>query len=311
MERYLVSVIIPARNAAATIARAIDSVLDQDYRPLEVIVIDDDSQDGTAERAGRYGDPVRLVPSTRRRGAAGARNAGLEAARGEIIAFQDADDEWRPGKLSRQVALLQSEPSIVFVACGSRLRSPEGVDLGPLYDGQIPRAGTRAWAGLLARNTIAAPTVVAWRDALLAESGFDEHLPVAEDQDLWIRLARRGVLGYIDEPLVWVYMTPNSLSGVGSSLSCRQQIEFTLPMIERHVAALRDELSPREVRRLLGERWGRVGRAAYSYGLHQEGLRLIARASCYGFEPLRNVAFLLGSAPPARAVKRLLRPARA
>jgi hypothetical protein len=120
----------------------------------------------------------------------------------------------------------------------------------------------------------------------------------------------RGNLGFLDAPLVRVHATPNSLSGVGAAAGVRQQIEFTLPMVERHVAAKRNELSHGEIRRIFGERWGRLGRAAYSYGYYAEGLRLIARAAMLGFEPWENVRFLIGATPPVSWLKRLVRARR-
>ena len=311
MKRALVSVVIPARNAAPTIERALASVLAQDYRPMTAIVIDDGSRDATAAMVLRFADPpVRLIRLPEPRGAAGARNAGIEAATGSIVAFQDADDEWMPGKLTRQVELLTSDARFALVACGASFVSPVGEELGPLFGGQTPERGPRAWPGLLARNTIATPTVVTWRHMLLAEGGFDERLAVAEDQDMWIRLAMRGHLGYLDAPLVRVHATPNSLSAVGAAGGIRQQIEFTLPMVKRHVAAERNRLSPEEIRRIYGERWGRLGRAAYSFGYHAEGLRLIARAVLLGFEPLENFRFLIGTTPPISWLKRLVRTGR-
>ena len=307
----LVSVVVPARNAATTIARALDSVLGQDYRPIEVLVIDDASTDATARIVAAYASPeVRLLAVDRHRGAAGARNIGIAAARGDIIAFQDSDDEWRPGKLRRQVAQLQSDPALVFAACGTRFIHADGHDLGPLFDGQQPTQGDQAWRGLLARNTIATPCVVVRREHLLAEGGFDEGLTVAEDQDLWIRLAMRGRLGYIADPLVLVHQVVGSVSGVGTAFGYRQQLALTMPMVQRHLASRRADLSRREVRRILGERWGRIGRSAYTYGRHADGLRLILRASLMGFEPGRNAWFLLSAAPFLRPVKRLLRPDR-
>jgi glycosyltransferase involved in cell wall biosynthesis len=306
--RGLVTIIIPARDAARTIQRAIASVLAQDYRPIEVIVVDDSSSDTTLSLISQIADPaLRLIRLPRPRGAAAARNAGIEAASGEIVAFQDADDEWLPGKLARQMRLLRSDPRLTVVACAASFVSPAGKELGLLFDGKSPPEGPRAWPALLARNTIATPTVMTWRHHLLALGGFDERLMVAEDQDMWIRLAMRGHVGYLAVPLVRVHAVPNSLSSVGGPDSFRQQLEFTLPMVERHVAAKRAELSPREIRLILRERWGRLGRAGYSYGYYRVGLRLIARAALLGFEPLGTVRFLIGAAPPVGWLKRLIR----
>ena len=107
-----VSVVIPAYNRAATIVAAIDSVLRQTWTDFELIVVDDGSTDGTLAAAAAVADPrLRLVPAPRNLGAAGARNLGVEEARGTWIAFQDSDDEWLPEKLAKQMARLATPPA--------------------------------------------------------------------------------------------------------------------------------------------------------------------------------------------------------
>lgn len=148
-EPALVSVIVPARNAAGTLGTALDSVLAQDYGNLEVLVVDDASEDATAQVARARGDDrLRLLAHPRRRGAAAARNTGMSQARGAWLAFLDADDQWLPGKLSRQVADLERAPEGVRASCtafvlrrladgGREVRRPraEGGGLISLLDG--------------------------------------------------------------------------------------------------------------------------------------------------------------------------------
>ena len=304
----VVTVVVPAYQAAATLARALDFILVQsglpsDVGPLDIVVVDDVSSDATAEIAESYAaHGVRLIRRATRGGAAAARNDGIAAA-GEMVAFLDADDEWCPGKLAKQIAVLRSDPRIVFVSCGSVLIDPNGRLIGPLYDDDIPIAGDQAWRGLLARNTIATPSVLAWRRALLDVGGFNPALRVAEDQDMWIRLSIHGHLGYVDEPLVRVHATPNSLS----SGNVHEQVAVTLPVVERYIALKQAELTPDEIRSIRGGRWGRLGRNAYSQELYVDGLRIIGRAMRYGDRPLYNVLFLLNGAPPMRWLKRHLR----
>ena len=110
----LVSAVIIAYNGEAFLGQAIDSVLAQDHEPVEVIVVDDGSADGTARIASER--PVRLV-SRPNGGMAAARNTGIEAARGEFVAFLDHDDLWTPEKLSRQVAHLRRHAGLGAVLC--------------------------------------------------------------------------------------------------------------------------------------------------------------------------------------------------
>lgn len=295
MARPRISVVIPAHNAAATLARAIASVRAQTLAPDEILVIDDASDDATAAIAEALGTTTIRLPT--RAGAAAARNAGIAAATGEIIAFQDADDEWLPDKLARQMPLLAGA---TFVACGAHLFAEDGRDLGPLYNGEIPREGEASWRGLLARNTIATPCVLVWRHALDAVGGFDPVLEVAEDQDLWLRLARHGRLRYLDAPLVRVHRTSGSVSGVGTRRGARQQIRITLPMIERHIAANRASLTAADVRHIRGGRRLRVGAGACWTGAWGTGARLVLSAMLLGHRPLAGLRILLATAPPLR-----------
>ena len=112
-QRPTISVIVPVYKGERFLADALDSVAAQTYAPLETIVVDDGSPDASAEiAAARPG--VRLVRQSNQ-GVAAARNAGLAAARGELLAFLDQDDEWLPGKLARQVAHLLEHPDVAIV----------------------------------------------------------------------------------------------------------------------------------------------------------------------------------------------------
>jgi len=102
----LVSAIIPTYNRAHVICDAVESILAQTYREIEVIVVDDGSKDDTLPRLKQYGDRIRVV-SQANAGPAAARNRGIAVAQGELIAFLDSDDLWLSTKIERQVALLQ------------------------------------------------------------------------------------------------------------------------------------------------------------------------------------------------------------
>ena len=110
----LVSAVIPAHNAERYIGPAIESILAQPHRPIEIIVVDDGSDDATAAVARSFGPPVRVIAEPHA-GAGAARNRGVEEARGEFLAFLDADDLWTPGKLACQLGCLQADPSLDYV----------------------------------------------------------------------------------------------------------------------------------------------------------------------------------------------------
>jgi glycosyltransferase involved in cell wall biosynthesis len=296
-----VSVVIPAHNGEATLARALDSVLAQSHPPQEIVVVDDFSTDGTAAIAGSYRG-TRLLTLDRRRGAAGARNAGVADAKGTWVAFLDADDEWLPSKLEKQVEALRKSPGASFVFCASHEVSAAGESLGDTYGGRAVVAGDGAWKALLSNNFVATPTVMAPRALLLSLGGFDESLKVAEDQDMWIRLALAGPPAYVPESLVRVHVQPRSLS----SWTLADQYAFTLPMIERHLNQLGGRLTAREVRAILGERYVRVGLAAADNGELVHGMAMVLHSAFRGYRPLRNL-LLTAKLPLAAVYKWFLR----
>jgi glycosyltransferase involved in cell wall biosynthesis len=131
----LVSCIIPAYNSERYLAEALDSVLAQTHRPLQVIVVDDGSTDGTAALAARYGEAITLLRQPNR-GVASARNCGLRRATGEFVAYLDADDLWHPEKLTRQLARFQERPEIdLSVTHFQNFWVPELVEEAKRYDG--------------------------------------------------------------------------------------------------------------------------------------------------------------------------------
>jgi glycosyltransferase involved in cell wall biosynthesis len=112
----LISVVVPVLDGERYLGAAIDSILAQDHRPLEVVVVDDGSTDGSAALAESYGSPVHVVRQANR-GPAAARNLGIEAANGDYLSFLDADDLYRPGKLSTQLRVLASSPETDMCIC--------------------------------------------------------------------------------------------------------------------------------------------------------------------------------------------------
>src|SRR5207245_2440853 len=111
-------VVIPCYRCGQTIRRAVESVVGQTVRPLEVILVDDDSGDDTARVLGQiqeeFGKWVRILRLPKNRGAAGARNFGWEAAKGKYVAFLDADDSWLPTKIEHQLSFMESHPEFAL-----------------------------------------------------------------------------------------------------------------------------------------------------------------------------------------------------
>jgi Glycosyl transferase family 2 len=180
-----VSVIIPTYQRRELVKRAIASVFAQSYRDFEVIVVDDGSADRTSEALAPLGARIRYRRQPNR-GVAAARNAGIAIARGSIVAFLDSDDRWLPEHLAVLTGALARYPEAVLAStCPERLiggrQGPESARLVEPF----PRMFFAVVPGY--------PSCVAVsRSALDAIGGFDERFPVAEDVDLWLRLAIRG-----------------------------------------------------------------------------------------------------------------------
>lgn len=199
----LVSVVIPAYKRADTLPRAIESVLSQDWPNLEILVVDDASPDKTPEIVARFAaaDPrVRHLRQKANRGVAAARNRGIREARGPLVAFLDADDEWLPGKLVRQVEALRSAgPGIGLVYTGVESVGGDG-------DRSVMTAEKRGhvFPLMLARNVLhGAPSSALVRRSVFATIGlFGEDLPAAEDYEFWLRLTRFHAVEAIADPLV-------------------------------------------------------------------------------------------------------------
>jgi glycosyltransferase involved in cell wall biosynthesis len=299
----LVSVIIPAYNAEKTIRRALESVLLQNYAPIEIIVVNDASHDGTAAVVESFGEPtIALINRPVNGGVSAATNTGLRRARGEYVAFLDADDEWLPGKLHKQVALISAYPQMTFVSCGGRFISSSG-DVREEFGMKIPALSSDLWRKLLADTYVAKPCVLARRTAFAQVGEFDENLPMAEDQDMWIRLASAGDVGVVLEPLVHVHDTPNSLT----KTHALRIADWVMPVVERNLERLRSQLGENDVKRILRERFGALGRNLYASGAYGAGIRLLSRASLLGHRPIENLWYVITASPAMKAVKARLR----
>ncbi len=184
----LVSVVIPAYNAEDFVADAIDSVLAQSYRPVEVLVVDDGSTDATEEVVSAYDAPVRCLRRDNG-GPAAARNTALRDAQGDYVAFLDADDLWHPRKLEVQVPILQSRPRVALCAgLMTAFSEPDQIEWHPLpAEPPVRPVSLRA---LVMRNLVNTSTVVARAEAVREAGEFDEDIFGPEDWDMWRRIVQ-------------------------------------------------------------------------------------------------------------------------
>jgi len=222
----LVSVVIPVHNAAKYLARTIESVLAQDYNNYEIIVVDDGSSDNSVqiiiEFISKYKN-IRLFSS----GGAGRpsvpRNIGINNARGEYIAFLDADDLWIKKKLSLQVDYLKIHPNIPLVYTASKTFGAVNI-FSPFYEVlPLPHKAFTKRSQLIEKgNSITCSSVLVHKDVLIKEGGFDEDSMLrVEDYDLWMRLASYGDFGFIPCITVYYRIHENQFSGTWDEKSER------------------------------------------------------------------------------------------
>jgi glycosyltransferase involved in cell wall biosynthesis len=300
MPNPLITVVIPAFNAGQTIERALRSVLSQTYRPLQVIVVDDASTDQTSAKVTAFGwRDVELVRLDRQAGAGMARNAGILRADGDYVAFLDADDEWLPEKTCRQFQELHGSPGMTFIAASGLFVPSSGKRIRLVNAGWPPARGPAAWKTLLAYSFVNTSSVLARRRTLAESKGFDPALVIGEDQDLWIRLARLGDVGFLDDILVRCYETPESLTKRHSA----ELAPRILDLVEGHIAAVGPDLTERERRWIRSCRFARLGRTIYSSGHYWEGAQLIIRAVGLGYPWFESLWYLAVASAPMNSLR--------
>lgn len=207
----MVSVVIPTRNRASLLSRAIDSILNQTYRDWECIIVDGQSSDNTYQVVHSFKDEriIYLLNKSGNCSASANRNAGIKIARGNYIAFLDDDDEWMPEKLEKQVKLITLLPKKYgMVYCWM-----------DYYDGDIllhhhnmmnrnsifPKVLSRIMTG-------GTPTLLFRKEVVSDIGGFDERILNGDDQDYIRRVAQKYMVDFVPEPLVKVYINHNSES---------------------------------------------------------------------------------------------------
>lgn len=206
----LVSVIIPAYNSEKTLLQTVDSVLNQTYQNLELIVINDGSTDNTLAQLETVEDSRLKVFSYQNGGLATARNRGIERASGDYLTFIDADDLWTPEKVEQQVDALQKQPDAGVAYSWTRAMDSTGT---LFYDGNSESYTGDVYAPLLRCNFITSGSNVMITKAAIATSGiFDSTLRYCEDWDYYLRLARTWPFVVVPRYQILYRQTAGSLS---------------------------------------------------------------------------------------------------
>jgi len=198
-----VTVLLPVRDGAAYVGAAVESVLAQTYADFELLVVDDGSTDGTPEVLAGFADPrLRVLRNEENEGLVPSLNRGLAEARGAYLARIDADDRCLPRRLERQVAVLDAEPRVGLVGAWMELVDADGAPAGRLV-ARISDFAEFLYYTLIMYVLVSHPAAMFRREAALAVGGYDPHTFLAEDKDLWRRLAlARWDARIVEEPLV-------------------------------------------------------------------------------------------------------------
>lgn len=206
----LVSVIMPAYNAEKTLPMAVESVLNQTYRDLELIIVDDASSDKTVEVARSYAigdDRVRIICNKKNIGVSKTRHKAVDAARGEWIAFLDSDDAWKESKLEKQI-VLQQEIKGKLIFTGSAFMNENGKEMEWVL--HVPLE--ISYKKLLKQNLISNSSVLVERQIYQRYETIGDE--IHEDFACWIKMLRSGIRAFgIDEPLLIYRVSSTSKSG--------------------------------------------------------------------------------------------------
>lgn len=221
----MISVIIPTHNRRALLEQTLTSVYAQTLEPDEIIVADDGSTDDTQTYLRRQ--PVTAIELPHSGRPAPARNAGLDQARGDLVAFLDSDDVWMPTALAHLCAALNSTPQAGFAFCDYADGLSEPASRPSYADGAL----VDIFEPLLQSDFLATGALLIRRDAIRAVGRFDEGCRVADDWDYWLRLASRFEGVYVNRPLLRVRAQSDSISRAPGGALFADNIRISRKMI--------------------------------------------------------------------------------
>ena len=279
-----ISVLMPAYNAEPYVGRAIESILGQSFGDFELIVVDDGSTDRTRSIVGRLAasDPRIRLFSRPNTGLIGARNDTIAPARGEFLAFLDADDIALPGRFERQVAYLREHPDCVLVGSRVVIIDPDGEELcvmGEAMDHEELERGLLEGRGQLLYNS----SVMTRRRAVQEIGGYRADTDPAEDLDLFLRLGESGRMVVLEEPMA---MYREHLNKVGHTRVVRQMEACRAILAEANQRRGRElpeavgRITPSVIPpadRLAGWAWWALGSGRVSAARKHASARLVRR----------------------------------
>jgi glycosyltransferase involved in cell wall biosynthesis len=247
-EASRVSAIIPTYNYARYVAAAVESVLAQNFKDLEIVVVDDGSTDDTIDTLRPFAERIRYIPQAHR-GLAAARNAGIRSSRGQYLAFLDSDDLWLPDKVSMQVGRLDVEAAVGLVYTEATLfndKSP--TEISHSFWSEHPSG--KILPSLLRHNVVPSPTPMVRRELFDQVGPFDERLNACEDWDMWIRIAQVSEFAYVDRVLA-----KYRVHSANMSLDQERMMTGRFRVLEKAFSASGVSPEARRLRRSIFGRW--------------------------------------------------------
>lgn len=211
----LVSVIVPTYNYDKFLPMAVSSVIDQTYKNIEIIIVDDCSNDNTAQVVKTFSsnmyNNIRYIRHAKNRGPSATRNTGIDRAKGEYIAFLDADDRWYPKKLEFQLKEFSKNHSLGLVSTGFSLIDVNK-NIEREYFVNTFETQQELMHNLLIKNVVCTSSVLAKKICFEKVGNFDESLQACEDWDMWLRIAPYFEIGFVEEPLLVIYEHQENVS---------------------------------------------------------------------------------------------------
>jgi GT2 family glycosyltransferase len=276
----LVSVILPSYNAAAYLGKAIESILAQSYCHLELIIINDGSNDNTGVLLAQYTDSRIKVIEQPNLGLPKALNAGIQIAKGKYLARQDADDVSLPERLAQQVAFMEKNPDCALLGSWTNIMTAKGIGLGGISSKpsgrqhQHPAANGALQVLLLINNQFVHSSVMI-RTTCLKTIGLysedPEHFP-PEDYDLWLRIAQQYGIANLPQVLLEYLEVPTSISRTKEQLIEERARKMSLHAIQAICTAAKLNSSSSDIKALIKAANGRPTHLPFTQYLRLQGL---------------------------------------
>mgnify|MGYP001048889908 CR=1 FL=1 len=281
--KELVSAIIPTYNRCEFVQKAIDSALEQNYKNIEVIVIDDGSTDGSgAILKERYGEKIQYFYQ-QNKGESFARNFGVSVAKGDFLTFLDSDDVWFPTKLAKQMAILNNCPSVVAVYNNVVRIDENGNHIGGSSDGMHRKDLDFELETMIIRNRIPGgpSSCLIRREVYERLGGFSNDIQFGEDWELWLKIIANYPIFFVQEPLSAYRQHFHTQSAIPDIIQVESRLKDYLKFLKRFANTYPDKVPKALLNKSLAYQYLTASLASYYLGFADKGKHCLAQAVEY------------------------------